>query len=109
METATLPAQTGANQRQLVLANNPPPVNRPARAHTGPGPKRITAARVAIPTASTASAAAFPVAAGGSDPGANTKAHWEKNAVIAAARARNRRSQPRTVAAGTPNRPAIGR
>ena len=32
----TLPAHTGANQRQLVLANNPPPVNRPARAHTGP-------------------------------------------------------------------------
>ena len=105
----TLPAHTGANQRQVVLANNPPPVNRAARAHTRPGPNRRTAARVATPTASTASATGLPVAAGGSEPGANANAHRVKNAAIAAARATNRRSQPRTVAAGTPNRSAIRR
>ena len=103
----TLPAQRGANQRQLVLANNPPPVNRPARAHTGPGPNRRTAARVATPTASTASATGLPVGAGGSEPGANVNAHRVKNAAITIARAPKRRSHPRTVAAGTPTRSAI--
>ena len=105
----TLAAQRGSNQRQLVLDNNDPPVNRPTRAHTSPGPNRTTAARVAIPTASTASATSLPAGAGGSDPGANTSAHLVKNAAMTPARARNRRNQPRTVAAGTPNRPAIGR
>lgn len=105
----TLPAQRGANQRQLVLANNPPPHNRAATCHTGPGPNRHTAARVATPTASTASPTAVPVASAGSDPGANTNPHLVKNDPMTAALARNRRSQPRTVAAGTPRRPAIVR
>ena len=109
MEAVTLPAQRGSNQRQLVLANNPPPHNRAARSHTGPGPNRTTAARVATPTASTASATALPNGAGGSEPGARVSAHRVKNTAITAARAPNRRSQPRTVAAGTPNRPAIRR
>ena len=109
MEAVTLPGHTGANQRQLVLANNPPPVNRPARSHTGPGPNRPTAARVATPTASIASLTALLVGAGGSEPGANVNAHCVKNAAITAARNRSRRSQPRTVAAGTPNRSAIRR
>lgn len=105
----TLPAHTGANQRQLVLANKPPPVNRPANAHTAPGPNRRTAARVATPTASTASPNALPAGTGGSEPGANVSAHCVKNAAITEARNRNRRNQPRTVAAGTPNRSAIRR
>ena len=109
MEAGTLAAQRGANQRQLVLANNPPPVNRPANAHTGPGPNRQTAARVATPTASTASLTALPAGAGGSEPGANVNAHCVKNAAITVARNRNRRNQPRTVADGTPNRSAIRR
>ena len=105
----TLPVHIGVNQRQLVLDNKPPPVNRPARSHTGPGPNRRTAARVAIPTASTASPTALLVGAGGSEPGANTSAHCVKNAAIVAARNRNRRNQPRTVATGNPNRSAIRR
>jgi hypothetical protein len=109
IEAVTLPAQLGVNQRQLVLANIPPPVNRAALVHTGPGPNRRTAARVATPTASTASPTALAVGAGGSEPGANVNAHWVKNAAIAPAREANRRNQPRTVAAGTPNRPAIRR
>jgi len=109
VEPVTLPAQLGVNQRQLVLDNNAPPHNRPARFHTGPGPNLNTAARVAIPTASTASANTLAVGSGGSDPGANASAHRVKNAAMTAALDRNRRSQPRTVAAGTPNRPAIGR
>src|SRR5487761_2521827 len=109
MEAGTLHAQRGANQRQLVLANNPPPVSRAARVQTGPGPNRRTAARVATPTASTASPTVLPVDAGGSEPGANSSAHRVKNAAITVARAPTRRSQPRTVAAGTPNRSAIRR
>ena len=105
----TLPAQPGLNQRQLVLDNNPPPHNRAARLHAGPGPNLITAARVAIPTASTASPTSLPVGAGGSDPGANANAQVVKNAATTAALNRNRRNQPRTVDAGTPNRPAITR
>ena len=92
-----------------MLANNPPPDNRPANAHTGPGPNRRTAARVATPTASTASPTPLPVGAGGSEPGANTNAHCVKNAAITTALDRNLRSQPRTVAAGTPNRSPIRR
>ncbi len=105
----TLPAQLGVNQRQLVLDNNAPPHNRPARLHAEPGPNLTTDARVAIPTASTASANALAVGAGGSDPGANASAQVVKNAATTAALDRNRRSQPRTVDAGTPNRAAIGR
>lgn len=105
----TLPAQLGVNQRQLVLDNNAPPHNRPARLHAGPGPNLTTDARVAIPTASTASPTSLPVGSGGSDPGANASAQVVKNAAMTAALDRNRRSQPRTVDAGTPNRPAIGR
>lgn len=105
----TLPDQTGSNQRQLVLDNNAPPHNRPARLHAGPGPNLTTDARVAIPTASTASANTLPVDTGGSDPGANASAQAVKNAAITAALNRNRRNQPRTVDAGTPNRAAIGR
>lgn len=105
----TLPAQLGVNQRQLVLDNNAPPHNRPARLHAGAGPNLTTAARVAIPTASTASANTLAVGAGGSEPGANANAQVVKNAAMTAALDRNRRNQPRTVDAGTPNRPAIGR
>lgn len=105
----TLPAQLGVNQRQLVLDNNAPPHNRDARLHAGAGPNLTTAARVAIPTASTASANTVPVGAGGSDPGAKASAHRVKNAAMTAALDRNRRNQPRTVDAGTPNRSAIGR
>lgn len=105
----TLPAQPGGNQRQLVLANSPPPLNRAARAHTGPGPKRTTPARVATPTASTASPTTHPVDAGGSEPGTNINAHRVKNPAITAACARNLRNQPRTVAAGTPSRSPIRR
>ena len=109
MQTGTVPAQRGANQRQLELANSPPPVNRPARVHAGPGPNRRTAALVATPTASAASATTRPVGAGGSEPGASINAHCVKNAAIADARNRNRRNQPRTVAAGTPSPSAIRR
>lgn len=105
----TLHPQLGVNQRQLVLDNSPPPHNRPARGHAGPGPNLTTDARVAIPTASTASANVLPVDTGGSDPGANASAQLVKNAAITLARDRNRRSQPRTVDTGTPNRAAIGR
>lgn len=105
----TLPAQLGINQRQLVLDNNPPPDNRAAIDHTGPGPNLTTAARVAIPTASTASANTVAVDAGGSEPGDNINAHRVKNALMTPTRDRNRRNQPRTVDAGTPNRAAIGR
>jgi len=104
-----MPAQLGVNQRQLVLDNKPPPDNRAARLHAEPGPNLMTAARVAIPTASTASPASLPVDTGGSDPGTNANAQVVKNAAITVARNRNRRNQPRTVATGTPNRPAIGR
>lgn len=109
MEAVTLPAHTGANQRQLVLANKPPPVNRPANAHTPLGPNRRTPARVATPTASTASPTTLPEGRGGSEPGANTSAHRVKNEAMLTARARNRRNQPRTVAAGNPSVAAIVR
>jgi hypothetical protein len=109
MEADTLLAQAGLNQRQLVLANNPPPHNRPANTHTGWRPNRQTAARVATPTASTASPTPLPVGAGGSEPGANINAHCVKNAATATALERNRRSHPRTVAGGTPNRSPIRR
>lgn len=92
-----------------MLANRPPPVNRPASTHAGRGPNRCTAARVATPTASTAFPTALPAGRGGSEPGANVNAHRVKNPAIASARNRNRRNQPRTVAAGTPNRSAIRR
>ena len=105
----TLPAQLGSNQRQLVLDNNAPPHNRPARLHADPGPNLTTDARVAIPTASTASANTLAVGTGGSDPGANASAQAVKNAAMTAALDRNRRNQPRSVDAGTPNRAAIGR
>lgn len=105
----TLTVQRGVNQRQLVLDNNPPPHNRLARLHTDPGPNLNTDARIATPTASTASLTPLPVRSGGSDPGANANAHLVKNAAIASARDRNRRNQPRTVDAGTPNRSAIRR
>ncbi len=105
----TLPAQEGPNQRQLVLANNPPPLNRATVDHTRPGPNRTTAARVAIPMASTASPATDPAGRGGSTPGDNTRAHCVKNTAMTAALDRNRRNHPRTVAAGNPNLTAIGR
>ena len=92
-----------------MLANNPPPVNRAALDHNALGPNRNTTACVATPTASTASPTTLPVGAGGSDPGANTSAHRVKNAAMLTARARNRRNQPRTVAAGTPTVAAIVR
>jgi hypothetical protein len=49
---------------------------------------------------------------GGSDDlisGSNVSAHRVKCTLTCSARSANRRSQPRTVSAGTPNRPAIGR
>ena len=92
-----------------MLDNNPPPDNRPAVGHAARGPKRITAARVATPTASTASPTGVPDGDGGSEPGDNTNAHCVKNAAITTARDRNRRSHPRTVDAGTPRRAATGR
>ena len=105
----SLSVHEGANQRELVLASNPPPVNRDAIDHTGLGPNLNTAERVATPTASTASPTAVPDGPGGSDPGFSTNAHRLKNPAISTARARNRRNHPRTVAVGTPSRPAIGR
>jgi hypothetical protein len=105
----TLPAQQAGNQRQLVLDNNPPPVNRAAVDQAGAGPNRTTAERVAIPTASTASPTGVPDGSGGSNPGDNTNAHRVKNTATTTALDPNRRSHPRTVAAGKPNRFAIGR
>ena len=92
-----------------MLDNNPPPVNLETVDHGGRGPNRSTAARVAIPMASTASPTAEPDGRGGSDAGDNTNAHWVKNTAITGALDRNRRSHPRTVVAGNPNRNPIRR
>ena len=50
-----------------------------------------------------------PAGSTGPSSGSSTTAHRVKCALIRSARSANRRSQPRTVSAGTPNRPAIGR
>ena len=92
-----------------MLDNNPPPVSRAASCHGPAGPNRRIAALVARPTASTASATTDPAGPGGSDAGANTNTHRTKNPAISVADLVNRRSQPRTVAAGNPRRAAIGR
>ena len=92
-----------------MLDNNPPPVNLETVDHGGPGPNRVTAERVAIPMASTASPAADPDGPGGSNAGDNTNAHRVKNTAITDALDRNRRSHPRTVATGNPNRKPIRR
>ena len=59
--------------------------------------------------ASTASPAADPDGPGGSNLGENANAHWVKNTAITDALDRNRRSHPRTVATGNPNRNPIRR
>ena len=92
-----------------MLDNNPPPVNLETVDHAGPGPNRITAERVAIPMASTASPTADPDGPGGSNAGDNINAHRVKNTAITDALDRNRRSHPRTVATGNPNRNPIRR
>ena len=92
-----------------MLDNNPPRVNTDTDAHSPRRPSRATPARVAIPTASTASTSASPDGTNGATNRSNTTAHAQKNPVTGPAIDRNRRSHPRTVDAGTPNRPAIRR
>lgn len=105
----TLNDHTGVNQREPVLASNPPPVKRVARCHGRAGPNRRIAALAARPIASTASVTGDFEGFGGFEAGASTRAQRVKNPVISGADVLNRRSQPRTVEAGTPRRAAIGR
>jgi hypothetical protein len=102
-------AQPGAAQRAARVASRPPPVSDEANLHGGRGPNRRTAAAAAAPIAPTASANAEPAGATGPSIGSNATAQRVKCSRIRSAIAPNRRSQPRTVAAGTPRRAAIGR
>jgi hypothetical protein len=109
MERQTLPGQTGANQRQFVLDNNPPPDKRAAIGHGSRSPNRARPALVANPTASMTSPTGDPDGVGGSAADTNTKNHRTKNAASSFALRWNRRSQPRTVDGGRPSRSAIFR
>jgi len=92
-----------------VWHTHPPAESIDTNDHTGLEPNRNTHALTATAITSTASASAPPAGNTGPNSGSNANAHRVKCALIASARAANRRSQPRTVSAGTPNRPAISR
>jgi len=93
-----------------VLRDNSPPADkRLTICHTGRAPNRNTHARPATASASNASATPLPAASTEPSIGSNASAQRVNSARISSARATNRRSQPRTVSAGTPNRSAIDR
>ena len=92
-----------------MLPTAPRPTARYAIRHGSPGPNRNTHARAATAIASNASATPLPAGSTGPSSGSSATAHRVKCARICSARSTNRRSQPRTVSAGTPNRAAIRR
>ena len=95
--------------------NNRPPLaadatSHPVTAPTRPDPaNRCRAAVSNTPTAATASAMPGPAGPGGATSTPARMANPVKNTRTASARAANRRNQPRTVPAGTPNSAAIRR
>ena len=92
-----------------MLHNNRPPDNTEAIRHTSMEPNRSTHALAATAIASSASATPPPAGMTAPNSTSSTTAQRVKCALIASRSATNRRSQPRTVSTGTPNRPAIGR
>lgn len=92
-----------------MLHNSTPADSTQAIRHGSPGPNRNTHARAATAIASNTSAMVLPAGSTGPSSGSSATAHRVKCALISSARSANRRNQPRTVPAGTPNRQAIGR
>ena len=86
-----------------------PPVIAETTAHTGRGPRRCTAARVAAPMAATASAKASPVASMGPSPGSRAWAQRVKCARMTSAARAKARSHPRTMSSETPSDSAMRR
>ena len=93
----------------MLRHSSPPADKRLAIRHTEHGPNRSTHARPATAIASNASTTTLPAAKIGPSIGSSTTAERVNSARITSAFASNRRTQPRTVPAGTPNRAAIGR
>ena len=95
--------------------NNRPPLaaeatSHPVTAPSRPAPaNRCHAAVSNSPIAATASAMPGPAGPGGATSTPAGMAIPVKNTRTSSARAANRRNQPRTVPAGTPNLAAIGR
>ena len=95
--------------------SNRPPLAADATSHPVTAPSRPDPAnrcRAAVsntPTAATASAMPGPAGPGGATSTPARMANPVKNTRTASARAANRRNQPRTVPAGTPNSAAIRR
>lgn len=85
-----------------MLHNKAPLVAPDTNTHTDPvGPNRRTAAPAATPIASNASATGDPRDSIGPNDGSNRCANNQNSRRVSSARAANRRSQPRTVSAGT--------
>ena len=95
--------------------NNRPPLAADATSHPVTAPSRPDPAnrcRAAVsntPIAATASAIPDPAGPGGATPSPVAMANPVKNTRTGSARAVNRRNQPRTVPAGTPNLTAASR
>ena len=105
----TLSADHAHGKAGTRVANNPPPDNLDTTGHGSAGPNRNAHARAA--TAITSSPSAMPLPAGitGPSSGSSATAHRVKWLRNNSARSANRRSQPRTVSAGTPRPRAIRR
>ncbi len=85
-----------------MLANNAPADALDTNPQPCCGPNRFSAALAAIPTASTASPNRLPVGKIRPNNGSMSWANTVNQTRTASAWAANRRSQPRTVEAGTP-------
>ena len=92
-----------------MLLNKRPPDAPETNSQRRPGPNLRAAAAAATPEASNASKTGEPLGLICPNDGSNRRAtatNWPARKIAFALK---RRSQPRTVDAGTPNRPAIGR
>lgn len=96
-------AQPVASQGQFVLLNSRPAVAADANDHGGRDSSRNVPARAATAIASTASPNTLPAGANGSSNGSRSWASTVNHTRTASAARAKRRSQPRTVEAGTPN------
>ena len=85
-----------------MLLNNRPAIVEAANCHASSGPRRSEAARAATPIASTPSPTPLPVAGIAPSNGSKSWASTVNNARTPSATTAKRRSQPRTVANGTP-------
>ena len=92
-----------------MLDNSRPRLTEDANDHALTGPSRNTAALAATPIASTASATTDPPGPIGPSSGSRSCANTVNQTRTIAALTANRRSQPRTVDTGTPNRDATRR